>query len=82
MYWYIRFQMDKLNLDMLKEQILDCEEVRFLFRISKTTLWKWVRGGVIRQHKLGGHPVFLKDEILEDIKNNGAVLRKEHRAEA
>lgn len=74
--------MDKLNLEMLKEQILDCEEVRYLFRISKTTLWKWVRAGVIRQHKLGGHPVFLKDEILEDIKSNGACLRKEHRAEA
>ena len=73
--------MDKLILENLKEQVLDCEDMRYLFKISKTTLWKWVNAGVIRQHKLGGHPVFLKDEILEDIRNNGATLRKEHRAE-
>lgn len=74
--------MEKINLDMLKEQILTCEDMRYLFGVSKTTLWKWVKDGVVRQHKLGGHPLFLKDEVLEDIRNNGMTLRKKHRAGA
>lgn len=74
--------MDKSDFDKLKEQVLTCEDMRTLFKVSKTTLWKWVTSGVIRQHRLGTHPVFLRDEVLEDIRNNGANLHKEHRAEA
>ncbi len=63
--------MEEESLKILKEQIISYSELQELFQVSKTTLWKWVKAGVIRQHKLGGMPVFLKDELLEDIRSDG-----------
>ena len=52
----------------LKVQLLTREDVLELLGISHVTLWKWVKSGIIREHKMQRHIYYLKDELMEDIK--------------
>lgn len=71
--------MNKSTLLLNGEKFLTREDVMNLFDISGVTLWKWVKSGVIRQHHIGKFVYFLEDEICEDIKKSGAVVRKSHK---
>lgn len=71
--------MEESEFEKLKSQILTRHKMRELFDVSNVTLYNWVKDGVIRQHNLGRSVFFLRDEVIEDLKNNGRNLRKEHR---
>ena len=62
-------------VQFLKENILRREDVMRVLKISKVTLWKWMRNGALRSYNLCGTVYFLKDELLEDIRRNN-VMRK------
>lgn len=71
--------MNKNTLLLNGEKFLTREDVMKLFDISGVTLWTWVKNGVIRQHHIGKFVYYLEDEISEDIKKSGAVVRKSHK---
>lgn len=64
----IKFMNDvlgKLNLPIYTK-----EQLRELLKVSNVTLWKWGKAGIIREHKLGRHVYYIREEILEDLKRN------------
>ena len=71
--------MNKSTLTLNGQNFLTREDVMNLFGISGVTLWTWVKKGVIRQHHLGKFVYYLEEEISEDIKRSGAVVRRSHR---
>jgi predicted site-specific integrase-resolvase len=74
--------MDSKKLEELKDEILSRKELMEIFGVTTQTVWKWVRAGYIREHAFGRDKIYLKSEILEDVRNNGSTLRKNHRIEA
>ena len=71
--------MNKSTLTLNGQNFLTREDVMNLFDISGVTLWTWVKKGVIRQHHIGKFVYYLEDEISEDIKRSGAVVRRSHK---
>ena len=74
--------MEQDKLKELQEELLTREEVMSIFKVTTQTVWKWVRGGYIREHSFGRSRFYLWSEILEDLKTNGSSLRKNHRIKA
>ena len=52
-----------------KEIILRPELMK-MFNVSKVTIWKWVKMGLIREHRIGHRCYCLKDELYEDLRQN------------
>ena len=71
--------MNKSTLTLNGQNFLTREDVMNLFDISGVTLWTWVKKGVIRQHHIGKFVYYLEEEISEDIKKSGAVVRRSHK---
>lgn len=49
------------------ENLLTIEDVQKIFRVSKVTIHKWKKRGLIRYHKLGRRLYFKKSELLDDL---------------
>jgi predicted DNA-binding transcriptional regulator AlpA len=71
--------MNTSTLTLNGEKFLTRKDVMELFDISGVTLWTWVKKGVIRQHHIGKFVYYLEEEISEDIKRSGAVIRRSHK---
>lgn len=71
--------MNKTTLQLNGEKFLTRDDVMKLFDISGVTLWTWVKKGVIRQHHIGKFVYYLEEELSEDIKKSGAIVRKSHK---
>lgn len=63
------------EFERLKDQILSRDEIMRLFNVSNVTVWQWVKTGKLREHKFNRTPFYLRDEVLEDVKNNGVKHR-------
>jgi excisionase family DNA binding protein len=49
-------------------EVLSIKDLLKLLKISEGTMYKLIKEGKIRSHKLKGRVIFLKDEIEEDLK--------------
>ncbi len=71
--------MEDTEFNNLKSQILTRKQMMKLFNVSNVTLTKWGNKGLIRPHNIERSVFYIKDEVIEDLKNNGNSLRKAHR---
>lgn len=61
------------------QKLLSRDDVAAKFGVSKVTVWKWVKNGVIRQHSFGKTVYFIEEELFEDMKRSGSFVRKSHK---
>lgn len=54
--------MEKENVEILSRQ-----DLMKMFGKSQVTIWKWVKQGLIREHRLGNSRFYFKHELIEDI---------------
>lgn len=64
---------DKTETAIAEKEILSRKELTEFLGKSQPTIWKWVKQGFLREHRLGRTVFYLKSEILEDIKKRGAL---------
>ena len=67
----VRTVMMADELTRLEEQVLYRKDIMRLFNISNVTVWQWVKDGNLREHKFGRTPIYLRDEVLADLKKCG-----------
>jgi len=56
-----------------EEELLKRKDIMKLFRVTKQTVCRWVKRGVLREHRMGNIRYYLKDEVFEDLKKNDSV---------
>lgn len=71
--------MNRESLLLNGEKFFTHSEVMEMFGISRVTLWKWVKNGLIRQHHIGKFTYYLEKELSEDIKRSGTAIRRTQR---
>jgi len=54
-----------------EKEILSRKDLMDMLGKSSPTIWKWVKLGLIREHRLNRTVYYLKSEVLEDIKKRG-----------
>lgn len=54
-----------------EKEILSRKDLMDMLGKSSPTIWKWVKQGLIREHRLNRTVYYLKSEVLEDIKKRG-----------
>lgn len=50
-------------------EILTATEALKLLKVCRTTLYLLVKEGKVRTHRIGAKKLFIKDELIEDLKN-------------
>lgn len=68
--------MDETELKKMKDQILYRSDIMRLFGVSNVTVWHWVKDGKLREHKLSRTPLYLRNEVMEDIARSGLQNRR------
>ncbi len=63
-------------LKELEDSILTRNDLKRIFKVSKVTIWKWVKKGILREHTMDTAIFYLKDEVLEDLRNAPPSIRK------
>lgn len=53
------------------KEILSRKDLMKMLGKTAPTIWKWVKQGFIREHRLNRTVYYLKSEVLEDIKKRG-----------
>ena len=56
-----------------EEELLKRKDIMKLFRVTKQTVCRWVKRGVLREHRMGNIRYYLKNEVFEDLKKNDSV---------
>lgn len=54
-----------------EKEILSRKDLMDMLGKSSPTIWKWVKQGLSREHRLNRTVYYLKSEVLEDIKKRG-----------
>ncbi len=52
------------------EQFYTCEEVAVMYKVTKKTVWKWVREGILGSVKIGRNYRIRKEDLVEFDKKN------------
>lgn len=60
----------KDELGKLNESVCTKKQLMEILKVSNVTLWKWGKAGIIREHRLGRHVYYIREEIMEDLKRN------------
>jgi len=66
----------KSNMGYSTDEILTIKEASEFLKIGKTTLYKLARGGEIPARKVGREWRFVKDKLIEWIKENKSIIVK------
>ena len=74
--------MNEIELKDLESTILTRRDVMRILKKSQPTIWKWVRLGILREHRIGRSVFYYKHELLEDIGKNNIPLEKKERVKA
>lgn len=49
------------------DKLLTCSELQELLNVSRTTIHRYVKGGILNAYKVGKRLYFLKSEVFENI---------------
>lgn len=49
------------------KEIFSHEEVLEFFKVSPSTLWRWVKQGLISQYGIGGKRYYKKDDLIKSL---------------
>lgn len=66
--------MEEFKVKELEEELLTKNEVCRILKKSHTTLWLWVKQGIIRQHNINKTCYFLRSELYDDLRRQGIML--------
>lgn len=61
-------------VDPAEEKYLNMEATLTLLHISKSTLWRWTKMGILKKYKMGGKPVYKCSELSKLLNENGTLI--------
>jgi excisionase family DNA binding protein len=61
----IREELSKINSAKDEEELLKADEAATLLQVSKMTLYKWRKAGILPFHRISSRIYFKKSELLE-----------------
>jgi excisionase family DNA binding protein len=71
----IRSEIQKINLNIqtapVQDDLLGIDQVKDYLKVSKVTIHKWKKRGLIKSHRIGRRIYFKKSELNESMKRVG-----------
>ncbi len=58
------YPMEKMQQETEKEEILSIEDVQKIFKVSKVTIHKWKKKGLLPYYKMNRRVYFKRSEII------------------
>jgi hypothetical protein len=56
------------TLTMKEREMLDNADLRQLFNVSRGTLWRWRRSGLLPYYKIAGRVYYKEEELTDQLK--------------
>lgn len=63
------------KIETPKKGLVKIDEVMTTLKVSKPTVYNWIKRGIIKSHKIGKRTFFNMDEIFMQLKYNPSVFR-------
>lgn len=68
------YPMEKMQQETEKEEILSIEDVQKIFNVSKVTIHKWKKKGLLPYYKMNRKLYFKRSEILGALKHKSRKM--------